>query len=428
MSDLPSPSLSAAPYREPAGPAPDEGYLRRLLVFLSVATFFEGYDMFALAQILPNLRRDFHISPEAAGVLLACINAGTVIAYLLIRVADRIGRRRVLSITIVGYTLASLASAASPNAVVFGLLQCIARVFLIGEWTIAMVIAAEEYPAARRGTVIGILQACSSLGGIACAGLVPLMLKSPIGWRLVFVVGAVPLAIMAYARRGLKETRRFEEARAATATTPAPVQGDIFAVLRTKHLKRILQMAVIWFLSYVCTQNAITFWKEFAVSERHFTDAQVGGAITVAAVVSMPLVFLAGKLLDVVGRKRGAVIIYGVLSAGVFAVYTLQGRAALTGALVLAVFGCSAFLPVLNAFTTELFPTEHRADAFAWSNNLLGRIGYVLSPPLVGYFAARYGWGPTVGATAVFPLLALGLILALLPETGGRELEETAGM
>ena len=400
-------------------------YLRRLLVFLSVATFFEGYDMFALAQILPTLRADFHISPQAAGILLACINFGTVVAYLLIRVADRIGRKRVLSITIVGYTLASLASAASPNAVVFGLLQCLARVFLIGEWTIAMVIAAEEYPAARRGTVIGILQACSSLGGIACAGLVPLMLKSPIGWRLVFVVGSVPLAIMAYARRGLKETRRFEEASAQGNAVP---RGDLFAVLRTRHLKRILQMAVIWFLSYVCSQNAITFWKEFAVGERHFTDAQVGGAITVAAIASMPLVFLAGRLLDAVGRRRGAIIIYGALSLGVFTAYTLHSRAALTGALALAVFGTSAFLPVLNAFTTELFPTEHRADAFAWSNNLLGRIGYVLSPPLVGYFAARHGWGPTVGATAVFPLLALGLILALLPETGGRELEETAGM
>lgn len=128
--------------------APDGGpstYLRRLLVFLSVATFFKGYGILALAQILPACAR-LRITPAQSGSLLAFINLGTVIAYLLIRVADRIGRKRVLSITIVGYTLASLASAASPNAVVFGLLQCIARVFLIGEWTIAMVFAAEEYP------------------------------------------------------------------------------------------------------------------------------------------------------------------------------------------------------------------------------------------------------------------------------------------
>jgi putative MFS transporter len=425
MSALPTIDTSDTPDRQHAGPAPDPAYLRRLLIFLSVATFFEGYDMFALAQLLPNIRADFQLSRTEGGWLLGFINVGTVLAFLLIRVADRVGRKKVLSVTIVGYTLASLASAAAPNAVVFGILQCIARVFLIGEWTIAMVFAAEEFPAAKRGSAIGILQACSSLGGIACAGLVPLMLKSPLGWRTVFIAGAVPLAIVAYARRGLKETRRFEEAHARGT---AIVQGELGAVLKTVHLKRVLQMAVIWFLSYLCTQNAITFWKDFAVSERGFTDKQVGAAITVAALASMPLVFLAGRLLDVIGRRRGAVIIYGALSLGVFGAYSLHDRASLTVVMVVTVFGASAFLAVLNAYTTELFPTEQRADAFAWSNNLLGRIGYVLSPPLVGYFADQYGYGPTVRATAIFPLLALGLILALLPETRGRELEETAGL
>lgn len=403
-------------------------YLRRLLVFLSVATFFEGYDIFALAQLLPNIRADFGLSPTEGGWLLSLINLGTMLAFLLIRVADRVGRKRVLSITIVGYTLFSLASAASPNAIVFGVLQCVARIFLIGEWTIAMVYAAEEFPAARRGAAIGILQACSSLGGIACAGLVPLMLRSPLGWRTVFVAGSVPLAIVAFARRGLKETRRFEEAqRQGTALA----QGDLTAILRTPHRKRILQMAAIWFLSYLCSQNAITFWKEFAVAERGFTDKQIGGAVTVAALASMPLVFLAGRLLDVVGRRRGAVIVYATLAGGVYGAYSLHGRAGLTVSLMVTVFGASAFLAVLNAFTTELFPTEQRADAFAWSNNLLGRIGYIVSPPLVGYLAdARHGnlgWGLTLRSTAVFPVLALVLILALLPETRGRELEETAG-
>lgn len=399
-------------------------YQRRLFVFLSVATFFEGYDIFALAQLLPNIRADFHLSRTEGGWLLALINLGTVLAFLLIRVADRVGRKRVLSITIVGYTLASLASAASPNALVFGVLQCIARVFLIGEWTVAMVYAAEEFPAARRGAVIGVLQAFSSLGGIACAGLVPLMLKSPLGWRTVFIAGAIPLTIVAYARRGLKETRRFEEARAqGTAVT----QGELTAVLKTAHLKRVLQMAAIWFLSYLCSQNAITFWKDFALNERGYTDRQVGGAVTIAALASMPLVFLAGRLLDVIGRRRGAVVIYAALALGVYGAYSLQHRGALTVVLMVTVFGASAFLAVLNAYTTELFPTEQRADAFAWSNNLLGRIGYVVSPPVVGYFADRNGYGPTVSATAVFPLLALGLILALLPETRGKELEQTAG-
>ena len=92
------------------------------------------------------------------------------------------------------------------------------------------------------------------------------------------------------------------------------------------------------------------------------------------------------------------------------------------------IFASSAFLPVLNALTTELFPTDMRADGYAWANNLLGRLGYVLSPILIGVLAQRHGWGPVVRWTAVCPIIAAGLIYWLLPETRGRTLEETAAL
>src|SRR6185369_12424758 len=113
-------------------------YQRRLFVFLGVATFFEGYDFFALTQVLPHLREDFGIDREAAGILVGVINFGTLLAYLLVSRADRWGRRRVLSVTILGYALFTFLSGFSPNVVVFGILQMVARVFLIGEWATAM--------------------------------------------------------------------------------------------------------------------------------------------------------------------------------------------------------------------------------------------------------------------------------------------------
>jgi putative MFS transporter len=83
---------------------------------------------------------------------------------------------------------------------------------------------------------------------------------------------------------------------------------------------------------------------------------------------------------------------------------------------------------VLNTFTTELFPTELRGDAFAWSNNLIGRIGYWLSPIVVGALAQGIGWGPVLRVSVVFPLLALALLLYFLPETRATELEQTAAL
>ena len=402
--------------------APLTAYQKRLFAFLSVATFFEGYDFMALTQILPNLRASLGMNEAQAGLMVGFINVGTVLAYFLVRKADRWGRRRVLTVTIAGYTAFTFLSGFSPNVWVFAAFQMVARIFLLAEWAISSVIAAEEFPAARRGMVIGVISASGSLGSVVCAGVVPLLLQSPWGWRTVYFVGIVPLLILAFARRSLRETKRFEQQVKSDAERP------LLGIWRTPYRRRVAELGAIWLLTYVCTQTGVTYWKEFAVAERGFTDGQVGLSITIAAVVAMPLVFLSGKALDVVGRRRGAVVIYTLTSLGVFFAYTFHDRWALTFALMFGIFGASAFLPVMNAYTTELFPTEHRGDAFAWSNNLIGRVGYVLSPALVGWFAHSVGWSNAVRVTTIFPLVAMVLILVLLPETRNRELEETAAL
>jgi putative MFS transporter len=396
-------------------------YQKRLFVFLSVACFFEGYDFFAITQLLPSLRETYDLTPREGTWLITLINFGTMLAYLLVRRADRWGRKRVLSVTIAGYALFTFLSAFAPNAVTFGILQMLARIFLIGEWATSMVVAAEEYPAERRGMVIGVVSASAGLGSIVCAGVVPLLLKTPLGWRSVYIIGVLPLLLLMYARRGLKETERF-----ANRSPQAPLDPPLFELLRGPHRRRVLELGAIWFLSYICTNNAVTFWKEFALAERGLSHGQIGLIMTVAALVSMPLIFFAGRMLDVIGRKRGAAVIYLATAFGVFGAYTFHGVVPLLVCMTIGIFGINAVLTVLNTFMTELFPTEARGNAAAWSNNLIGRVGYCLSPLAIGQVVEQYGWALPLRLTTVFPLLALGLIFLLLPETNARELEDTA--
>ena len=408
-------------------------YHWKLFFFLGVATFFEGYDQIALSQILPNFRRDMGVSEGEGGLIVAVINIGTILAYVLVRKADKWGRRRVLTLTIFGYTVFSFLTGLAPNIWVFAGAQLVARIFLIAEWATSMVYAAEEFPAETRGLMIGLMQGFSSLGSVACAGLVPLLLQTPWGWRTVYFVGTFPLILLAFARQGLKESHRFEALTEAERQEHKP----ILRIFKTPYRNRVLQLAAIWALTYVCTQTAVTFWKEYA-NRIGLTDGDVGLVITVAAVGSMPLVFGAGKLLDWIGRRLGAVIIFTLTIISCVGAYTVRPElpfvigspSGMVTVLAVcgAIFGASAVLPVLNAYTTELFPTHLRGDAFAWSNNVLGRIGYVLAPAGVGIAAGVYGWGPSVAVTAVGPLLALVLILWLLPETRGKTLEETSAM
>nr|NIM52127.1 MFS transporter [Gemmatimonadales bacterium]NIN12868.1 MFS transporter [Gemmatimonadales bacterium]NIN51046.1 MFS transporter [Gemmatimonadales bacterium]NIP08510.1 MFS transporter [Gemmatimonadales bacterium]NIR02550.1 MFS transporter [Gemmatimonadales bacterium] len=367
-------------------------YHRRLFAFLSVATFFEGYDFMAFSQILPNLRADMGLTEGQGGLIGSVIGIGTILAYALVRLADKWGRRRVLATTILGYALFTFLTGLSQTAYDFTLYQFIARVFLIAEWALSMVIAAEEYPAERRGFVLGVIQAFNSLGSITCAAIVPYLLNTAYGWRTVYFVGIIPLLLLAYARRGLRETARFAE----YAAQRREARRSLTAIFRTPYRKRVVQLALIWGLTYICTNTAVLFWKEFAVHERGFTDAEVGRAVAIASLVALPFVFSVGKLLDAWGRKRGAMLIYSVGAVFVVSAYQLSGFWVLTACLMVAIFAAIALLALLNALTTELFPTEMRADAFAWANNLLGRIGYVIAPGVVGFAAGRIGWGNAV--------------------------------
>ncbi len=397
-------------------------YHKRLFAFLSVATFFEGYDFTALSQILPNFRADMALSEGQGGLIVTIISAGTIVSYLLVRLADKWGRRRVLAITILGYALFTFLTGVSPNAYYFTLFQFLGRIFLIAEWALSMVIAAEEYPAEQRGFVLGVLQAFNSLGSITCAAIAPMLLASPLGWRTVYFVGIIPLLLLAYVRRGLRETKRFSDYSASRKETKRPLA----AILRSPYRKRVLQMAIIWGLTYMCTNTVVVFWKEYAIAEAGFTDGDVAKALTIASIIAMPFIFSIGKLLDAWGRRRSAILIYGVSVVFVVLAYQLTHFWILTLCLSAAIFAAIALLALLNAFTTELFPTDMRADAFAWSNNLLGRIGYVIAPVLVGRAAETWGWGNSVSTTAISVLVALVLILAWLPETTKKELEETA--
>jgi putative MFS transporter len=322
-------------------------------------------------------------------------------------------------VTIIGYTIFTALSAFSPNVFVFAVFQLLARVFLIGEWAVSMVIAAEEFPAERRGMVIGVIGAAATLGHVVCTGIVPGLVAAA-GWRSVYLVGVIPLVIIAFARRNLRETAYFSAQDAATA------KPSLLDIWRTPFRRRVVELSAIWLLTYIATQNAVFFWKDYAMTEAGLSEGTASSAQVIAALIAMPLAFAAGKLLDVIGRKPGAAVILLATAAGVAGAYTAKPFWLLVVFLTMAIVGITAALTVLNTFTTELFPTKLRGSAFAWSNNLLGRIGYWGSPLVIAPLVRDTGWAPTLRVTAIFPVLALILVLVLLPETRGKKLEETA--
>src|SRR5580765_2841638 len=196
------------------GPEPElmrsPQYLRLLLVLLVSAAFFEGYDSSILALLLPNIQSTFHVSEAVLGITRIPIELGLFIAFFVTRLSDRLGRRPLLLWSVVGYTIFTAATAFSWDIWSFTFFQFASRIFLGAEYAIGITMIVEEYPADSRGRALGTLLTFNALGTIIVGVLLGLGLQDgPLEWRTFYLVGLLPLTVLAFFRRRLKETRRF---------------------------------------------------------------------------------------------------------------------------------------------------------------------------------------------------------------------------
>ena len=114
----------------------------RLLWLLAVACFSEGYDFALLTVALPQVRHTFHLIHAEAELWIALLYLGALPALAWGRRADRRGRRGVLLLSIVGYTLAAAVTAASPSVGFFVVCQFVARCFIATQVAVAWTMAA----------------------------------------------------------------------------------------------------------------------------------------------------------------------------------------------------------------------------------------------------------------------------------------------
>ncbi len=397
-----------------------------LILLLSTATFFEGYDFILLNLVLPYLRKDFGLSLLQAGYAASAIAAGTIAAFFVMRLGDTLGRRAMLLWTVLGYTVATGLTAATTDIFGFVALQFLARVFLVAEWGISTVILAEELPAAKRGIGISIVQGAAGVGGIVGSALFPLVARVSLGWRAMYLIGLAPLVLVFLLRTRMSETRRYAAEREATPEPPGWTD-----VLARPYRKKLAVVALLWFFMYLGYTPIMTFWTSFAMNDRGLTPQQISLVVAIAFTFGLSGFVAAGKLMDSWGRRPTSVLFFTLGSFATAAAFLGPPSVWAMGlSLLVLIFFATAYLALCATFTAELFPTRLRASAAAWTNNTLGRIGMVLAPTLVGLLAAHFavgnktGLGPAVAVLGLAPLVCAGLVLAFLPETRNRELEE----
>ena len=407
----------------------DPKYLRMMLALLVSVSFFEGFDGSILSLLLPDVQATFRASEALLGVIRIPIEFGVVVAFGLTNLADRIGRRRLLLISVIGYTIFTALTALSWNIWSFATFQFASRIFLGSEYAVALTMIAEEYPAETRGRALGKLTTFDALGVILVAVLLGVGLDATsVGWRAFFLVGLVPLLVLGFLRRRLRETARYEQLVVRRAAGLEPPRQSLLDVWRPGMRRDLALIGVIHLLRSVPLAATTAWWAYFAERERGYSSLHVALTILVAYGFGCVGYYVCGRLMDSIGRRRTA-LIFMVGSIG-FAIIEFQTTNAVVAFVVLSfavAFGLGS-RPVLSGWVAELFPTQVRSQAASYVRNVFEVGGAIVGPALTGILGdhrsgAIGNIGDTVSLLVLLQIPATYLIWRHLPETKGLDLD-----
>lgn len=419
---------------------------------IGAVTFFEAFDQLLAASALPVLMKEWHLSTGQATLAVTTGSVGMLFGALVAGwMGDRIGRVRTVALGVVITGLASLAVAMAGGIESFSLFRFVQGLGIGGVVPVAATYINEIARSDKRGRFV-LLYEMIFPAGLATASLVAVWVVPNLGWRAMFVIGALPVLIgvvlprkVAESPRWLLSRGRVEEAereiarieaevvRGTSEPLPAPTadtpdetaQGRLRDLFRGRYLRRTAVLSGLWFVAYYLN-HGISTWLPSLYTDRFGLDLTTALLYTlISNITGVFGTFVAAMVIDRIGRRPALVAALGgaTLFLGVLA---LAG--ATSGGQVALFASCTTLcLYAINAglylYSPELYPTANRAKGAAFGG-LWNRAGVIVGPVVVGAITASGG-----GLDLVFAQLALvaavGAVIALCAvETKGRTLEE----
>ncbi len=396
----------------------------RSLSLAGLGWAFESYDSFLLSLLLPTLALQFGLSKTQLGLFTSITAAGQIIGGIFFGyVSDRIGRVRTAMLCIGIYSLFSGLLAVAPNEHWFAALRLCGALGMGGMWTAGAALIAETWHASRRGKGGALMQMGLPIGAIiaiSAAGLVSNLNDGLAGngWRVLFLIGALPFFILYWVARRTPESPIWLERQAKTARTATRAQATP-ASLNVRGL--LTAFSFIFFLQYLYW-GVFTWTPTFLITVKHldfvhslkFVLALQFGAITGFLLFS--------ALVDRVGR-RPMFIAYLLVGAAAVGVYILSANPLLLMvAIFLTGFGVNGIFAGSGPFLAEIIGnTASRGFLMGLAYNG-GRLGGFIAPLLIGALASTSG-GFVLGlSTTIVAFVAAAIVVLLAPETRGKAL------
>ncbi|WP_186110832.1 glycine betaine/L-proline transporter ProP [Burkholderia gladioli] len=394
----------------------DQSLLKRAVRAMAIGNAMEWFDFGVYSYIAVTLGQVFFPSSNPSAQLLATF--GTFAAAFLVRplggmvfgpLGDRIGRQRVLAMTMILMALGTFSIGLIPGYDSIGIM---APVLLLvarlvqgfstgGEYGGAATFIAEFSTDKRRGFMGSFLEFGTLIGYVMGAGVVALLsaLLSheallSWGWRVPFLV-AGPLGLIGlYIRMKLEETPAFKRQAELREAQDKATPKVNFRETLGRHWRAMLLCVGLVLIFNVTDYMALSYLPSYLSSTLHFDESHGLMLVLLVMVLMMPMTLAAGRLSDLVGRKpvmlAGCIGLLALSIPALMLIRTGEMLPVFGGLLILGVL-LSCFCGVMPSALPALFPTEIRYGALAIGFNISVSLFGGTTPLVTAWLVDRTG-------------------------------------
>jgi SHS family lactate transporter-like MFS transporter len=393
--------------------------------FAWIAAYFgwmlDFFDFTVFLFIMVPIAEEFGVSVTAvAAVLTLTIWPRLVGAIGSGWLADRVGRKVPLMLSIFWYSVCNFIAGFSPSFTFLLVVRAALGIGMGAEWPAGASLAMESWPARSRGLMGGVLQAAGA-PGFMLASAAYWLLFDTIGWRGLLWVGIVPAFVCVFIRNYVKEPDVWLENRKRQREQNQEVRAPLVSIFKPALLSNTLT-ACWWTASimvvYYSVYGLFATWLQ---TEFKVAAAVVATPVLLSNLVPLLLCWFWGGLADWVGR-RWSNIVQAMIACIVAPAYLLTNDLTwiITGFVIQGFFG-GALSNLTPSYLTERFPTEVRTTAIGFSYHV-GAVFGGLVPPVISYLAVERHMGfamPMLIGTLAGSASAI-VALLISPETKGK--------
>jgi MFS family permease len=405
-------------------PVPIDIRTERIFLLVGAAALFAGFDVNIFGLATSQIQTSLHIAENQVGPTAAYFRIAAVFAMLLSASSDLIGRRRLLLFTIFGQAVFTLLTAFVTSYDAFVGVQFLTRVFGYAEEMLLFVVIAEEITAKARGwansTTIAFYFTGAGFAALAF-GFVTIL---PHGWRALYVIGAIPIFLVAILRQKMPETQRF--AAQGEAGLKASSVLDLLKDMMRQYPRRIVTVIVTASAFGFAISPATLLAQKYMQDAYHYTPSQVSMVLIPGGLFGLGLTIVAGRLSDRLGRRPMAIATAALTGISFFLFFNNVAAWAVPVLWVLGFFGFFACDTLIAGYALEIVPTHYRATVGGLRYAIeigMGALALYLEGSLYNKLG---GHGPAIQLLlGTIPIAMIGILF--LPEPAGKTLEEISG-